>query len=54
MEEWRALAPTDWHFAPGGPAEGALANSPSEAGARLAVASFDPCAPWTLQMDRED
>jgi len=50
VRNWRALAPTDWHFAPGGPVAAAMADCHEEARGRLAVASFDPCAPWSLQL----
>ncbi len=50
VRNWRALAPTDWHFAPGGPVAAAMADCHDEARGRLAVASFDPCAPWSLQL----
>jgi len=50
VRQWRAVAPTDWHFAPGGPVAAALADCDEEAYGRLSVASFDPCAPWSLQL----
>jgi hypothetical protein len=49
--DWRAVAPTDWHFAPGGPAARALGANSADRGARLAIAGFDPCAPWTLEKE---
>jgi len=51
--QWRALAPTDWHFAPRGPVAGALSGVTSLPAARLAVAGFDPCAPWSVQIGGE-
>lgn len=53
VARWRALAPTDWHFAPRGPVAGALDHSMSLAEAKLVVSSFDPCAPWELAQDGE-
>lgn len=50
VRHWRALAPTDWHFAAGGPVAAALAGCDDDAQGRLTVASFDPCAPWALQL----
>ena len=50
VRHWRAVAPTDWHFAPGGPVAAALADCDDESHGRLRVASFDPCAPWSLQL----
>ncbi len=54
VSDWRALAPTDWHFAPKGPVALALGGGLATASARLAVAGFDPCAPWTLVESGED
>jgi hypothetical protein len=51
--QWRAVAPTDWHFAPAGPVARVLGESGGDKAARLAVAGFDPCAPWTLEPDAE-
>jgi hypothetical protein len=50
VADWRVLAPTDWHFAPGGPVAGKLAAlaPPSPQRVALLVASYDPCAPWAL------
>jgi hypothetical protein len=52
VADWRVLAPTDWHFTPQGPLVKALTrvlhDGESEECRRLTVASFDPCAPWTL------
>ncbi|MEE4191435.1 MAG: hypothetical protein V2I66_07640, partial [Halieaceae bacterium] len=50
VHQWRVLAPTDWHFAPGGPLEqeaGRLALDDEPL--RLLVLGLDPCAPWTLE-----
>jgi Ni,Fe-hydrogenase I large subunit len=47
--QWRAVAPTDWHFAPRGPVARALGPGVVNTAARLAIAGFDPCAPWTLE-----
>ncbi len=44
--DWRILAPTDWHFAPGGPL--ATWGDASESYLRFLVTAFDPCAPWSL------
>jgi hypothetical protein len=50
VADWRAVAPTDWHFAAGGAAARQLAACSDESRARLAIAGFDPCAPWSLQL----
>jgi hypothetical protein len=47
--QWRAVAPTDWHFAPRGPVARVLRDGGADKAARLAIAGFDPCAPWTLE-----
>ena len=52
--QWRAVAPTDWHFAPSGPVAKTLGEVAAEKSARLAIAGFDPCAPWTLEPKKED
>lgn len=48
--DWRVLAPTDWHFARSGPAARELESlaRPTREHIALVVASYDPCAPWTL------
>ena len=46
--DWRVLAPTDWHFGPRGPVLRDLAGLAAPAAMRLLIASYDPCAPWTL------
>lgn len=49
VARWRVLAPTDWHFAPGGPLDreaGAL--EPDAARLPMQVLGFDPCAPWKI------
>jgi coenzyme F420-reducing hydrogenase alpha subunit len=51
--QWRAVAPTDWHFAPAGPVARVLGESTADQAARLAIAGFDPCAPWTLEQGVE-
>ncbi len=46
---WRVLAPTDWHFAPGGPLLSEarrLVLEDEQLG--LLVLGFDPCAPWSI------
>jgi Ni,Fe-hydrogenase I large subunit len=48
VESWRAVAPTDWHFAPEGPVARALSSQGSPDAMRRLVASFDPCAAWEL------
>jgi hypothetical protein len=50
VADWRVLAPTDWHFGPRGPVAGQLATlaAPTPQRVALLVASYDPCAPWTL------
>ncbi len=53
VARWRAVAPTDWHFAPRGAVARALDRPLSLPEARLLVGSFDPCAPWTLDLDGE-
>ncbi len=50
--DWRVLAPTDWHFAPGGPAARELGELGTPTAMRLLIASYDPCAPWTLHTDQ--
>ena len=51
VEDWRVLAPTDWHFAPGGALEIEANRRPLTADQlRLLVLGFDPCAPWSLQL----
>ena len=49
VADWRVLAPTDWHFGPRGPVLRDLAGLDNSAAMRLLIASYDPCAPWTLQ-----
>ena len=51
--QWRAVAPTDWHFAPQGPVARTLQGRSASHSAQLAIAGFDPCAPWTLERDAE-
>jgi hypothetical protein len=46
--DWRVLAPTDWHFAAGGPVALALPQMDGEEAMKLLVTSYDPCAPWSL------
>lgn len=46
--DWRVLAPTDWHFAAGGPVALALPQMASNEAMKLLVTSYDPCAPWSL------
>ena len=53
VARWRAVAPTDWHFAPCGAVARALDHSMSLEEAKLVVSSFDPCAPWELERDEE-
>ncbi len=50
VADWRVLAPTDWHFGRRGPVVRELANlaTPTREQVALVVASYDPCAPWTL------
>jgi hypothetical protein len=50
VADWRVLAPTDWHFGRRGPVARELANlaTPTREHVALLVASYDPCAPWTL------
>ena len=48
VADWRVLAPTDWHFGPRGPVRHDLAGLAEPAAMRLLIASYDPCAPWTL------
>ncbi len=46
---WRVLAPTDWHFAPGGPlATEAQRLAPNDDQLSLLVLGFDPCSPWSV------
>jgi hypothetical protein len=48
--DWRVLAPTDWHFGRHGPVkrELSLLEASTRGQVALVVASYDPCAPWTL------
>ncbi len=48
VQHWRHLAPTDWHFAPGGLVD-RLAVESDEADLRLLIAAADPCAPWEIE-----
>lgn len=48
--DWRVIAPTDWHFAPLGPVVNGLKHMHNAEQMRLLVASFDPCAPCSLQI----
>jgi hypothetical protein len=49
VQDWRVLAPTDWHFAPNGPVMAAAkALDPNHEALALLVLSYDPCAPWRL------
>ena len=50
VADWRVLAPTDWHFARRGPVARELESlaKPTREQVALVVASYDPCAPWTL------
>lgn len=52
VADWRAIAPTDWHFAPDGPCAAALdrlSQADRDQGwARWTAASFDPCAQWEI------
>lgn len=49
ISAWRVLAPTDWHFAVGGPLSRA-ASGPAWDQSKLAwlVAGLDPCVPWNI------
>ena len=50
VKNWRVLAPTDWHFAPGGPLDiEANRRSLRPEQLKLLVLGFDPCAPWSLR-----
>ncbi len=50
---WRVLAPTDWHFAPGGALEVEANRQPLDlAQLRLLVLGFDPCAPWRVETEQ--
>lgn len=51
VARWRALAPTDWHFAPAGPLARRLRPGLSLEDVGLLVAGFDPCAPWDLRVE---
>jgi hypothetical protein len=48
VADWRVLAPTDWHFSAAGPVAGGLRGMEDAQAMRLLVASYDPCAPWSL------
>ena len=50
VADWRVIAPTDWHFAPQGPVVAGLKRLHSAGRMRLLVTSYDPCAPWDLQI----
>ncbi len=58
ITRWRARAPTDLNFAPGGPVEAAAARLSAEGDlarrGRWLVAAFDPCVPCTVEMERAD
>ena len=57
VADWRVLAPTDWHFGPRGPVVRELrelGELASPAAMRLLIASFDPCAPWSLHTEQGD
>ena len=45
---WRHLAPTDWHFAPGGLVERLGKDVSSRGAVDLLVAAADPCAPCSV------
>lgn len=55
VEDWRILAPTDWHFAPDSAAATELRDAPQgridRGHAELVIASFDPCARVRLTVD---
>lgn len=55
VADWRVLAPTDWHFGRRGPVALELAKLevPTREQVALVVASYDPCAPWTLHRAEE-
>lgn len=57
ITHWTGAAPTDWNFAPAGPAvriaESLRAGDDLEREARWLVAAFDPCAPCEVQLERE-
>ncbi len=45
---WRHLAPTDWHFAPGGLVERLGEDASSRGTVDLLLAAADPCAPCSM------
>jgi len=51
--DWRGPAPTDWHFAAGGPVALALPQMVGDEAMKLLVTSYDPCAPWSLGAGEE-
>ncbi|MEL7043614.1 MAG: hypothetical protein AAGL66_01150 [Pseudomonadota bacterium] len=48
ITRWRHLAPTDWHFAPGGLVERLSATVTSRGAVDLLLVAADPCAPCTV------
>lgn len=56
IEAWKAAAPTDWNFAPGGPLEHYVSaldsENPAEA-ARWILGALDPCAPCQVAHESE-
>ncbi|MEM1191398.1 MAG: hypothetical protein AAGI72_22900 [Pseudomonadota bacterium] len=48
IAQWRHLAPTDWHFAPGGLVERLGVAVTSQDAADLLIAAADPCAPCAV------
>lgn len=57
IADWRAMAPTDWNFAPNGPvalaARSLPVNHDLEACGRALIAAFDPCAPCDVAIAPE-
>jgi len=52
VAHWRHLAPTDWHFAPGGLVDRLGRGLSDPRDLRVLVAAADPCAPWKVTDDR--
>ena len=48
VQHWQYLAPTDWHFAPGGLVARAAHSSATDSQLRLLITAADPCAAWEL------
>ena len=52
VQDWRVVAPTDWHFSPSGPFLREAQACTNREQLSLLAAGFDPCAPWTVEARR--